>query len=193
MSEAPKFIDDDIFTIANVFSAQECLELIARAEEIGSEAASVRIRSGPRMMPQVRNNTRVVLTDAELAEIMWVRVRDVLPRYDSQHAIGVDEQLRFYRYEPGQDFKRHKDGVATDSQGRQSKLSYLIYLNSDYTGGRTTFRDYIGQGENREKIVRVIEPLTGSALLFRHQRWHESEPLESGVKYVLRIDVFFAS
>lgn len=127
MSGTEKFIDDDIFTIADVFSAQECVELIARAEEVGFEVASVRTRSGPKMMPQVRNNTRVVLSDPELAETMWLRVRDALPQYDSQHAVGVDEQLRFYRYEPGQEFKRHKDGVATDNQGNQSKLSYLIY------------------------------------------------------------------
>ena len=49
------------------------------------------------------------------------------------------------------------------------------------------------RSDRREKIVHAVEPHAGSALLFRHNRWHESEPLKSGVKYVLRSDMFFAS
>ncbi len=48
---------------------------------------------------------------------------------------------------------------------------------------------------DRLKFARRLFELlnqSGSALLFRHQRWHESEHLESGVKDVLRSDVVFA-
>ena len=187
-----KFIDPDIFTVAGVLSNAECSALIQRAESIGFNAASVRTHSGPKMLTKIRNNDRVNLEDPELAALMWSRVSHLLPSLDDQQAVGVDANLRFYRYEPGQEFKRHKDGSVTNDDGHISKLSYLIYLNGDFEGGSTTFRDYEGKGESRNKIQHVITPVAGSALLFRHERWHEGVALISGCKYVLRTDVFYS-
>ncbi|GAA5509353.1 2OG-Fe(II) oxygenase [Novipirellula caenicola] len=165
-----EFVDPDIFTVAGVFSVAECSALIDRAESIGFDAASVRTHSGPKMMTNIRNNDRVNLDDPELAAMMWARISHVLPSLHDQHAVGVDSHLRFYRYEPGQEFKRHKDGSVTNDDGHVSKLSYLIYLNGDFDGGSTTFRDYDGRGDSRRKIEHVITLVTGSALLFRHER-----------------------
>ena len=185
------YLDPDIFTVDGVLSFDECQALIERAESIGFQAASVRTNSGPKMMTNIRNNDRVVFEDAELAELMWSRIVSVLPSLDGQKPVGVDHSLRFYRYERGQQFKRHKDGSVSNKDGNASKLSYLIYLNSDFEGGTTTFRDYIGAGESRQKIENTIIPKTGSALLFRHERWHEGTELTLGRKYVLRTDVFY--
>ena len=165
--------------------------LIERAEAIGFDAASVRTRTGPKMMTNVRNNDRVNLADPELATTMWSRIASVLPLIDNQMATGVDSRLRFYRYEPGQEFKRHKDGVVTNENGDVSKLSYLIYLNDDFDGGATTFRDYLGTGGERKKKQYIIQPIAGSALIFRHERWHEGTPVINGSKYVLRTDIFY--
>ena len=93
-----KQIDDDIFTVSNIFDGAECLELVARAESIGFEAASVRTPSGPKMMTHIRNNDRVVFNDVQLADEMWKRIRSFLPVLDGQSACGVDSQLRIYRY-----------------------------------------------------------------------------------------------
>ena len=183
--------DPDVFTINDLYSETECSELIARAESIGFEAASVRTRSGQKMMTKIRNNDRVVLTDSELANDMWNRVRHLLPVLDGEVATGVDPTLRFYRYFPSQKFNRHKDGTVTNDQGETSKLSYLVYLNR-CDGGQTIFRDYVGSGKERQKIELRIEPIPGSALLFRHERWHEGSPVESGAKYVLRTDIFYS-
>ena len=186
-------IDTDIFTVDEVFSQDECLSLIARAEAIGFDAASVRTSNGPQMMPKIRNNDRVVLADTELAAEMWKRIKDYLPLIGGYRPCGVDSQLRFYRYFPGQQFKRHKDGSATNELGQTSKLSYLVYLNDDCEGGSTTFLDYRDVQGKREKFEFVVRPKTGSALLFPHERWHEGTPVLSGSKYVLRTDVFYTS
>ena len=192
MALVSEFVNPDVFTVAGAFTAAECSALIERAESIGFDAASVRTRSGPRMMTKIRNKDRVNLVDPELAELMWSRVASILPVLDDQRPVGVDHQLRFYRYEPGQEFKRHKDGAVTNNDGCTSKLSYLIYLNDNFDGGATTFRDYVGKGESQRKVVHVVTPVIGSALLFRHERWHEGSALTSGRKYVLRSDVFYA-
>lgn len=184
--------DPDVFTVSNLFSEAECNELINRAESIGFEPASVRTRHGQKMMTKIRNNDRVVLNDSKIAEEMWIRVCDLLPELDGEIATGVDSKLRFYRYVPGQKFNRHKDGSVTNSDGQTSKLSYLVYLNQ-CDGGQTIFRDYSGKGQDRQKIELRIEPIPGSALLFRHERWHEGSPVESGQKYVLRTDIFYGT
>ncbi len=80
-----------------------------------------------------------------------------------------------------------------NKEGLASRLSYLIYLNDDFAGGSTTFRDYVGEGEARRKIENDIMPATGVALLFPHERRHEGVSVSLGRKYVLRSDVFYAN
>lgn len=192
MNRQLKIIDDDIFTVSNIFSPEECHDLVLRAEAIGFEAASVKTASGPQMMTHIRNNDRVNFNDSELASEMWERIHTFLPVLDEQRACGVDPQLRVYRYVPGQQFKRHKDGAVTNASGKTSKLSYLIYLNDDCDGGSTTFLDYRQVNGRREKVEFSVIPATGTALLFRHERWHEGTPVKSGAKYVLRSDIFYS-
>ena len=191
MTLEAKFVDPDVFTVPGVLSIEECRALIERAESIGFLAASVRTRSGPKMMTNIRNNDRVNVDDPEIAGLMWSRLSSILPILDHRRPLSVDHRLRFYRYDSGQAFKRHRDGSVTNDEGHVSKLSYLIYLNSDFEGGATTFRDYVGTGESRNRIEHVVTPTTGSALLFRHERWHEGSEIKTGRKYVLRSDVFY--
>ena len=183
--------DPDVFTIDSVYSVEECNALIARAESIGFEAASVRTRSGQKMMKELRNNDRVALHDVKLAEDMWNRVKNRLPILDGEQPTSVDPNLRFYRYVPGQKFNRHRDGSVTNEKSQTSKLSYLVYLNTS-DGGETVFRDYVEIEGARSKKELSIQAKTGSALIFRHERWHEGSPVVSGKKYVLRTDIFYS-
>lgn len=96
-------------------------------------------------------------------------------------ASGINERLRFYRYEPGQRFAFHQDGFYQRSDLERSFLTLLLYLNDDFDGGETVFRE-------PEEIFR---PRCGSILIFPHERWHEGRPVERGTKYVLRTDVLF--
>ena len=192
MSGTIEIVDEGIYTISGVMTAEECLELIARAEASGFSAAAVKTSSGQRMMTNIRNNDRVNLHDVKLATTMWQRVSRLLPVLDSCKPVSVDPNLRFYRYFPGQQFKRHKDGSVTNALGETSKLSYLIYLNDDYAGGSTTFLDFRDVNGVREKREFVISPTAGSALLFLHERWHEGTSVSCGTKYVLRSDVFYS-
>jgi predicted 2-oxoglutarate/Fe(II)-dependent dioxygenase YbiX len=185
-------IDDGIFTIESVFSPLECQALIDWAEAIGFEAATVRSADGPMMMTKIRNNDRVVIDDVTLADQMWQRIQHLLPELDSAAPCGVDSQLRFYRYHPGQQFRRHKDGAVTNSFGQTSKLSYMIYLNDQCEGGDTAFREYSVIDGVSQKTEFIVTPTVGTALLFRHELRHEGTPVIAGVKYVLRSDVFYS-
>jgi hypothetical protein len=118
---------------------------------------------------------------------------------------GLNEQLRFYRYDPGQRFKAHMDGSIQRDTGEVSQLTFMVYLNDDFEGGCTTFfisKPIRGNGPtNPGQSVLMprqaprpriqVKPKTGMALVFAHRLLHEGEAVTQGRKYVLRTDVMY--
>lgn len=102
-------------------------------------------------------------------------------------AIGVNERLRFYRYDVGQQFDWHRDGYFERDYGERSVLTFMIYLNEEFTGGETTIEGLTSAGLSDDKVV----PKTGLALVFAHPLLHKGEPVTEGRKYVLRTDVMY--
>jgi hypothetical protein len=172
-------IDAGIYTISAFLDGNQTAAHIASAEKIGFDAASIRTSEGPKMMSSIRNNDRVELESSEIASALWERLRNFsLPHIDGLRADGVSRMIRYYRYVPGQRFKMHKDGRLQED-GKESRLSFLVYLNDDFEGGETRFRSC------------TIRPESGLALLFVHETWHEGVALQRGCKYVLRSDVLY--
>jgi predicted 2-oxoglutarate/Fe(II)-dependent dioxygenase YbiX len=182
---------DNLFTVAGLLSADECRSLVERGEVIGFDKAAVRTAFGPKMRSDIRDNDRAAFTDPELAASLWERCRPFVPlELEGGEAIGLDDAFRFYRYDPGQQFKRHKDGVVERTPSVRSRLTCLFYLNDGFTGGETVFYSAESIEGVRPEVVRVV-PQMGSALFFLHEWWHEGRILEEGRKYVLRSDVFY--
>ena len=186
------FAKDEIWTVEGILTLDECQDLIAKTEALGYEAAPVRTSSGAQMITNVRNNDRIILDDPELATLLWQRVRGFVPAtVDNHHASGLFQPFRLYRYDSGQQFKRHKDGRETTASGERSFFTFLIYLNEDCEGGETIFSDYtFDEGKSARHEIRVI-PEVGMGLFFKHERWHEGAPVIRGRKYVLRTDVLY--
>lgn len=185
-------LDTDIFTVSNLFTAAECQQLIEQGEGMGFKAAPVATSSGLQMMTGIRNNDRAVFEDADFARSVWERVQAyVPPQMDGCRVRGLDSRFRFYRYDPGQRFKRHKDGRVQVANGDTSRLTFLIYLNDGYVGGETVFSDHTfenGQTDIHEIRVSGTQDM---GLFFVHERKHEGAPIQSGRKYVLRTDVLY--
>lgn len=174
---------DDILTVHDFCAPDECAELIRLAEGIGFEAAPITTFSGFVMAPEIRNNTRVILDDEERARRLWQRLAPFVPERPRWRAVGLNERFRFYRYEPGQYFRWHRDGAYRRDLREQSLLTFMIYLDADFAGGST---DFDPDGE----VVRVT-PARGMALLFDHPIRHQGAPVLRGVKHVLRSDVMY--
>lgn len=172
----------DIFTINDFFSPDECATLIRKSEQIGYEEATVDVGGGQqRMIKGVRNNERVLYKDELYAGLIWDRLKTFAPEGKAgEVACGLNELFRFYKYSPGQRFKMHKDGAFKRDPYEASQYTFMIYLNDEYTGGETIF----SSGE-------VIRPQTGAALVFHHPLRHEGALLTDGVKYVLRTDIMY--
>lgn len=175
-------VTNEIFTIPNLFTKGECDQWISLSESIGFEPAPINTASGPQRRTDIRNNARVLLDDEPRSVGLWQRIAndvpDVVPEW---RAKGLSERLRFYRYDVGQKFKWHADGCFRRNNGEQSFLTFMVYLNDDFTGGETLF----GKG------IRIV-PEQGMALLFCHWQKHMGDEIRDGRKYVLRSDVMYA-
>ncbi|HEY1191131.1 MAG TPA: 2OG-Fe(II) oxygenase, partial [Gemmata sp.] len=92
-----------------------------------------------------------------------------------------------------QTFKPHHDGAHHRfRQFQASELTFLIYLNDDFTGGSTNFyRDFETYLQFGAEPRLRVRPVRGTALVFRHRQLHEGGVVESGRKYVLRTDVMY--
>lgn len=176
-------IADGIYVTRNVFSAEECKKFIELSEDTGYDAATMNAFGGSFRRPDLRNNDRVILDDELLAKKFWDRCKPFLPSIlNGKCAIGLNERLRFYRYEPGQKFAQHFDGSFRRPNGEHSLLTWMIYLNEDFTGGETKFN---GAGIE-------VKPQAGMMLVFRHELIHEGAEVQSRRKYVLRSDIMFS-
>jgi predicted 2-oxoglutarate/Fe(II)-dependent dioxygenase YbiX len=180
-------VPNRILTVESFFSKEECEQYIQASENIGFDAASVTTTSGQAMMPEIRNNSRVNIEDAQLAETLWQRIKPFVPSpLFRREAIGLNERWRFYRYDAGQTFKMHHDGSVKRDNGERSQVTFMIYLNQDSEGGETRF-----ELPGSQEIITVA-PRSGMALLFLHSLRHEGAPVLSGRKYVLRSDVMYS-
>ena len=172
------------FTIDGVLSPGECLALIARIEAAGPKIAPVSYPEGPVVDLGMRNNTRVMFDDPALAALLYARVVARLPRTISgSEVVGANERLRCYRYAAGQRFAPHYDGAFVRDELERSRLTFMVYLNEEFTGGETAMLD----------LDEEIMPRTGRALLFQHAILHEGCEVTSGVKYVVRSDIMYRS
>jgi predicted 2-oxoglutarate/Fe(II)-dependent dioxygenase YbiX len=171
------------FTIPDFLSRDECEHWIARTEAIGYDAAPITTARGFVFNTDVRNNTRVMFDDPEATDVLWRRLeaRMVTMRDEEEYwvPVGLNERLRFYRYETGQVFKWHRDGAFVRSPEERSLLTFMVYLNEGFEGGETEFEE------------GAVVPHTGEALLFSHALRHQGAPMGRGTKYVLRSDVMF--
>ena len=96
---------------------------------------------------------------------------------------------------PGSGINENDDLIDDIFGDRTSKLTFLMYLNSNFTGGATTF--FLPNPRCVGNIdARGVQPQKGSVLVFPHGESefslvHEGSAVLEGVKYVIRTDVLY--
>jgi prolyl 4-hydroxylase len=171
---------ENIFTIDNFWSKQECDDFITTSETIGYAPATVTTDQGQKLVTQIRNNNRVIFNDDQLADNIWHVLKSLAPKeFGNSKAIGLNELFRVYKYQTGQQFKKHRDQSFIRNEIEASYFTFMIYLNDNYEGGETTFNDL------------TIQPKQGTALIFQHDLEHEGSAVKQGIKYVLRTDIMY--
>ena len=200
---------EGVFLLENVLRSDECDAIVATSEAMGyTEDAPVSLGRDVR-----RNENCVWIVDDGLNDAVFERARaalppriDLLTHDERDFAVGLaglNRRWRFYRYGSGDVFKWHTDGGWTGSgldetgalvedlyDGRRfSWLTFLIYLNDDFEGGRTKFD--LGRAGSLS-----VTPKKGAVLCFFHGHHplsplHEGEVVTAGAKYVARTDVLY--
>jgi len=166
--------------IRNFLSSDECRTLIESSEARGFEEAKIDTGSGQEIFKDIRNNDRVFFDDRELASQLFQKINPFVPNIiNGWRLFSLNERFRFYRYKGQQYFKWHRDGSYKRSYFEVSKMTFMIYLNGNFEGGETDFRDF--------KVI----PEAGAALVFPHELLHQGLTLINGTKYVLRTDVMY--
>ncbi len=95
-------LSKDAFLVHELLGASECASYIEGAESRGFADAPVTTPMGPMMLPDVRDNERVMYDDVEEAERLWARLEPFVPEawreFEAQgmgwRACGLNERLR---------------------------------------------------------------------------------------------------
>jgi hypothetical protein len=115
---------------------------------------------------------------------------------------GLNECLRFCKYNPGDFFRKHCDACFVRSEDEQSWFTTMFYLNGDFEGGATRFLHIDGPSSTchdtqlnaakDDEVLASVAPEPGLCLLFfQPGLLHEGEDLHKGMKYILRTDMMF--
>lgn len=114
----------------------------------------------------------------ELCQVLQKFIQDtvdpIVDDYAKSNSIEFSKKdYQFVRYSEGQFFRDHVD--ATEEFPR--KVSILLYLNDDYTGGEIVFT----------KLNMSIKPKKNTLIMFpsSEEFSHSAEPVKSGTKYVV--------
>ncbi len=183
------------FVIPSLFSKTECEDFLNTDIKNAFQKASSNYPT------YYRNNDRWVIDNDELANQLFQKVKPYLPEVIEisstiqaengvWHLKELNNRLRFCKYAANQYFHRHLDGVHYRNDTTQSKLTFMIYLNSAtaFKGGRTLFF----KTKEADEVWASYIPKQGDLIVFDHNVWHEGEVLTEGEKFVLRSDILYS-
>ncbi len=178
-----------VFEVPDFGTPDFCDQIVARANDIGFDAATITTERGTSVTQEIRNNDRVIVDDANLAKLLWGNAKSLFSEtFKGHRAVGLNERFRVYRYSPDQFFDWHQDGEYQALSGQRSMFTMMIYLNEGCEGGGTSFADVFSPHVFKDF---TIAPKTGKALFFHHPLSHRGDTIISGEKFVLRTDVMF--
>jgi hypothetical protein len=192
--------------LENVLSAFECRQLLTVASQLGFRP------DHPITLDQSTGiDSCEWLVDRSITDIINERVKGHLPPHfmlggQTRHLYSINPRWRFFRYQQDAVYRPHMDGSWPESRINDageyefdksgavtSYLTFLIYLNDDFTGGETRF--YFPDATGVGLTARGVIPRAGSVLVFPQANTaaliHEGSAVESGTKYVIRSDVLY--
>lgn len=199
------------FVIQDLLSVDECRAIIRQGEAV-SFSPDCAVAGTATQQASILAHNFYYYADAHTLNQIYSRALPFLPASIEGCAVkGINARFRVYRYVPGAVYRPHIDGswprsgldlskpegsqymYDDDREGAQlSRLTFLIYLNDDFTAGYTTF--FIPDAEPQKLNGIRVEPRLGSALVFPHGEsigalLHEGSAVNQGAKYVIRTEV----
>ncbi|KIM78401.1 hypothetical protein PILCRDRAFT_586744 [Piloderma croceum F 1598] len=199
------------FLLTSILSPSECTAIVTAASALGFTPDQPAGGSAVEMSSVLASNV-YWLADKEFLNVLWSRVLPFLPAVIAGKGVrGLNARFRVYRYVPGAIYRPHLDGAwpasgldpvtgeyVYDSSPPDdplwSRLTFLIYLNDEFSNGQTTF--FVPSSSAMGVMdARPVKPRQGSILVFPHGETHallhEGSPVTEGGKFVIRTDVLY--
>lgn len=190
---------DQILIIRNLFSAKLCKDYVSFLSSLPLTTTP----GTPKRGDAVRVNDRFQIDDPKFAQFLWEQtaLKRLVEGYEEQstwrgEVLGLNPNIRVYRYKPGQFFDQHYDESNKLSFG-DSKIpakttwTLLIYLTT-CEGGETAFYPEPARKGQKTPDPILVGLETGMALLHKHGddcMLHEGKEVTKGEKWVLRSDL----
>ncbi|KIX07633.1 uncharacterized protein Z518_02286 [Rhinocladiella mackenziei CBS 650.93] len=188
-----------ILVIRNLFTSSLCKNYVSFLSSLPLTTTPGKPKRGE----AIRVNDRFQVQDALFAQMLWERsgLQHLVESFEGRgifegQVLGLNPNIRVYRYRPGQFFDKHYDEsnklqFGEDKLPAKTTWTLLIYL-TNCEGGETAFYpEAFKKGQmTPEPIVVGLE--TGMALLHKHGDdclLHEGKEVKSGEKWVLRSDL----
>jgi hypothetical protein len=170
--------------LPGLLSAEECQKLIELSE---SQKIGYGLAGSRGFNPFARFAQRCLVDAPVVAAVITKRLEALLPKEyppaSGRFLVGVNERLRFLKYDAGMHHSGdHTDCAHEDPQRGRSFLTVQLYLNDSFCGGQTTFIS--------DRLV-PIEPVPGTAIIFDHELYHRGGMVSQGTKYAVRMDVLY--
>ncbi|KAI1801585.1 hypothetical protein F4811DRAFT_563915 [Daldinia bambusicola] len=198
-------LEDKIVLLRNFWPKNLCRDYVNFLKTLPLATTPGRPKRGE--APRV--NDRFQVDDAHFAEKLWLEtgLKDALLDGSCRHlwggdAVGLNPNIRVYRYSKGQYFDCHYDDsnlVTLQSHNEPSGIintkttwTLLLYLTSaaeGCIGGETVFYP-LDRKSPKEEIA--IAPETGLLLLHKHGEdclLHEGRQVTAGEKWIIRTDL----
>ncbi|KAL0478284.1 hypothetical protein AKO1_008527 [Acrasis kona] len=177
-----------IIVCTKFFTLEECKKMIELSEGMNYEQTE---RGPPKRGYAFRDNDRILVNNQKFADHVWeAGLKDAINDAD---AVGLNPNIRFYKYSEGQQFGAHIDeSVVVDEN--VSKYTVLIYLSGGTDGSNLKGGDLVFY-KGRKKVVASIKPEAGLLVIHEHGDrclQHEALSVLKGVKYVFRTDIMYA-
>lgn len=162
--------------IDDILSKYECYNLISEIDNIMNN-----LEFGCGLCYQIKNS------------ILSKKIYNILKNneYFNNENIFINDTWYYTKYNIGMELGNHMDGsIKINNIDRniymKSEETLLIYLNNDFTGGKTYFMSEYGDNAT---ILKTVIPSQGKALILKQNVWHKGEIIKTGTKYLLRTDI----
>jgi len=168
---------DLLYVIDDILTSTECIEYM----ELFNDPTKVED-----INEKHRKYHRVQFQDSELADKLYDKVKNYIPKKIKKIAVGMNSHIRLSKYDTNQFFGIHKDGINVEKDNNQimSYATLNIFLNEDFEGGETIFYE-----NDKRTITEKCKPKTGRGSFFYSQQFHEGAKIMNGYKYLLRTDL----
>ena len=104
----------------------------------------------------------------------------------------LNPHLRICKYNPKNLFAKHFDaGYHPEPTTHRTIKTCMLYLNGEFEGGHTRFYEEKRGGKGDDVLKFSLKPVAGMCLIFNQNILHDGEEVISGLKYMMRTDIFY--